>query len=70
MSLVTETICDRCGTRKGSTNGWWTIYVDAEQFSVLINYEGTRKDIKDFCSEGCVNKALQEVVEEFARLLP
>jgi hypothetical protein len=59
MSQVTETICDQCGARKGSTNHWWKIYISKDEFSVYREAPLNEK-LKDMCGENCVAKALDE----------
>lgn len=56
----TETICDRCGARKGDSDGWWKAWVTENSFTVQPDGKG---DYKDYCNDNCVMKALQDFMD-------
>ena len=59
---VTETVCDRCGARKGKTNHWFKVEIDMRDkdwFTVTKN-NGKSQVGDDYCSDNCVMIALSE----------
>ena len=76
MSEIKQLVCDECGKTKGDANHWHKLWVNRNTYEFsnfsfvdsCTNYIG---DIRldnlireDFCSEGCVNKAVHKLMFE------